>query len=261
VADDRTARLLSRPVTFGCLLAGGLLAVVATAQPWWRAAGDGARVAFSGTEATGGLSQALAVVTLAGTLLVLVLKVRGRRLLAVLLGLVGLGQVLVGVLRLRPTADAVRTRIREVSLADQYALSASVWPWVYALAGLVVLAGALALLLGARSWSLSASARFDRTEARTPSLSADDPAGLWKALDAGLDPTDPVGRPAPAEAAQQPSRTDPDVHNDDTGDTMVPDRHVDPTTAAHGRSGSEPEHNSQTAQDRRVDRPVRRNEG
>jgi uncharacterized membrane protein (TIGR02234 family) len=238
VADLPTVRLLSRPVTFGCLLAGGLLAVVAAAQPWWRAVGDGARVAFTGTEATGGLSQALAVVTLAGTLLVLVLKVRGRRLLAVLLGLVGVAQVLVGVLRLRPTSDAVRSRIREVSLADQYALTATLWPWGYAAAGLVVLAGAVALLLGAPTWSASAPARFERSGAEPEPAVADDPAGIWKALDAGWDPTDPGRDGEPSDGRQQPTGADPDVHNDDPGDTMVPNRHVDPTTAAHDRSGS-----------------------
>ena len=38
---------------------------------------------FSGSDATGGLCQALAAVTLAGVLLVLVLRRRGRRILAV----------------------------------------------------------------------------------------------------------------------------------------------------------------------------------
>jgi len=226
-------RLLSRPVTFGALLLGGLLGLVATAQPWWRASGDGALVAFSGTEATRGLSQALAVVTLAGVLLVLVLKVKGRRLLAVLLGLVGVGQIVVGVLRLRPASDAVRTKIREVSLVDQYALSPSVWPWVYALAGLVVLCGSVALLLGARGWGAGAS-RFERAAAEPADTRSEDPAIIWKALDAGLDPT------TGASDREAPAGPDPDVQIADAGDTMVANTgRFDPLPSAPRSSGRE----------------------
>ena len=64
----------SRPLALGGLLAGGLLGVVASARPWWRATGDGVAVTFSGSEATAGLSQALAIVVLAGWVLILVLR-------------------------------------------------------------------------------------------------------------------------------------------------------------------------------------------
>jgi uncharacterized membrane protein (TIGR02234 family) len=226
-------RLLSRPAAFGCLLLGGLLGVVATAQPWWRAAGDGAEVAFPGTESTGGLSQALAVVTLAGVLLMLVLKVRGRRVLAVLLGVVALGQVLVGALRLRPAPDAVRTKIREVSLVDQYALSPTPWPWVYALAGAVVLCGAVVLLLGAGSWAASAS-RFERTAPGPVDPASDDPSVIWKALDAGVDPTtSPNDPPAPVGP-------DPDVRFGGAGDTMGANTgRIDPLPSAPHQSGQD----------------------
>jgi uncharacterized membrane protein (TIGR02234 family) len=218
-------------VALGSLLLGGLLGLVATAQPWWRAAGEGAQVAFPGTEATRGLSQALAVVCLAGVLLVLVLKVSGRRLLAVLLGLVALGQVLVGALRLRPTSDAVRTKIREVSLVDQYALTPTPWPWVYALAGLVVLCGAVSLLLGARAWAVSAG-RFERAVPGPAEVTSDDPAAIWKALDAGLDPTT-----TPNED-QAPATGDPDVRFAGAGDTMVAnDGRFDPLPSAPHQSG------------------------
>jgi uncharacterized membrane protein (TIGR02234 family) len=236
------ARLTSRSSTFAALLLGGLLAVVSTAQPWWRALGSGAQVVFKGTEATGGLSQALAVVSLAGTLLVLVLRVRGRQVLAVLLGLTGAGIVLVGALRLRPTGDAVRTKLAEVSLISQYALTATAWPWVFALAGLLVVLGAVALLLGAPSWSVGA-ARFDRRTVDPLESVDDDPAALWKAQDAGLDPTSgPEGSPD-----DRPG--DPNVQIGDPGDTMVPNKRED-----HQRPDQrEPD---RTGSDRRV--PTRR---
>ena len=61
---------------------------------------------FSGTQATGGLSQALAIVALAGTLLMLALRTRGRRVIGALLLLVGVGLAVVGGLGLQPSADS-----------------------------------------------------------------------------------------------------------------------------------------------------------
>lgn len=206
-AGPRPAR--SRPLTFGCLVLGGLLAVVASAQPWWRAAAGGTTVSFPGAVATGGLSRALAVVALAGTLLVLVLRVRGRRLVAVLLALTAVGATLVGALRLRPSSSTVRTRLREVTLADSYALTATTWPWTYAVAGLVLLAGSVLLLVTAPHWPERPD-RFDRTAPGAGTLDSTDPATTWKALDAGLDPT---------ADADEPGRH-PDVHIAQPRDTM-----------------------------------------
>jgi uncharacterized membrane protein (TIGR02234 family) len=196
--------------------------VVSTAQPWWRAAGGTASVTFKGTEATGGLSQALALVTLAGTLLVLVLTTAGRRVVALLLAAVGTGTVLVGALRLRPTRDAVRTRMREVSLIDQYALTPTNWPWIFAVAGLVVACGSVLLWVGAPHWSLRPD-RFERGGAEPALPGSDDPAGVWRALDAGLDPT------AEAEGSDTPPLHDPDVRIGEAGDTMGPKKTADPS--------------------------------
>ena len=200
----------SRASALGLLLTGGALALVASAQPWWRAIGEGVSVGFKGSEATGGLSQALAVVVLPGTLLILALRARGRRIVGGLLIAAGAGMVALGVLRVRPSADAVRTQVREVSLVDQFALTGTAWPWVYAAAGLLVLTGAVSVIINAPRWRASA-ARFERgSNAARPSV-ATDPADVWRALDAGEDPTiEAVG-----EAAD-----DPDVQKSPTGDTM-----------------------------------------
>lgn len=215
----------ARLVSFSTLLVGGGLAVVAAAQPWWRAVGEGVSTAFSGTEVTAGLSQALAVVVLAGTLLMLVLRARGRRVVAVLLTLVGAGIVVVGALRQEPSADAVRSQVREVSLADQFALQATAWAWVYAAAGLLVAAGAVLTAVTARSWPTRAD-RFSRVDLPVRPVSAsDDPMDVWKALDAGLDPT--------AEA-------DPDVRKASPADTMEPISTVDDTSGADGSQTSRP---------------------
>jgi uncharacterized membrane protein (TIGR02234 family) len=209
-----------RSGVFALLALGGLLALVGSAQPWWRAVAEGTSVSFSGTEASGGLSQALGVVALAGLLLALTLRAVGRRVLAVLLGLTGLGMALVGSLRLQPSPDAVRTRVRQVSLVDQFSLTTTVWPWLYVVAGVVVLAAALLLWVGAPRWPERPS-RFARPGTEAVPVAADataaldleaDPTRAWQALDRGLDPT------APADP--DPAVRDPDVQNVARRDTM-----------------------------------------
>jgi uncharacterized membrane protein (TIGR02234 family) len=201
----------SRALAFGCLLLGGGLALVGSAQPWWRAVGEGVVVKFSGTQATGGLSQALAIVALAGTLLMLALRTRGRRVIGALLLLVGAGIAIVGGLRLRPSADAVRSQVREVSLADAFHLSATVWLWIFAIAGVLVAGGALLTMTTAGTWP-SGSDRFQPGSSKTVVSASEDPAELWKAMDAGVDPT-----ANDHETAKVP---DPDVHDSAAGDTM-----------------------------------------
>jgi uncharacterized membrane protein (TIGR02234 family) len=201
----------SRALAFGCLLLGGGLALVGSAQPWWRAVGEGVVVKFSGTQATGGLSQALAIVALAGTLLMLALRTRGRRVIGALLLLVGAGIAIVGGLRLRPSADAVRSQVREVSLADAFHLSATVWLWIFAIAGVLVAGGAVLTMTTAGTWP-SGSDRFQPGSSKTVVSASEDPAELWKAMDAGVDPT-----ANDHETAKVP---DPDVHDSAAGDTM-----------------------------------------
>jgi hypothetical protein len=107
-----------------------------------------------------------------------------------------------GALQTAPDAEAVRNRVRQVSLTDQFALTTSAWPWVYAVAGLAVVAGSLLLWFGAARWA-ERSDRFSRsiTTTAAPADLNDDPNRVWKDLDAGLDPT---GDPDPP---------DPDVHD------------------------------------------------
>ena len=205
----------SRALAFGCLLVGGALALICSAQPWWRATGEGVVMKFTGTQVTGGLSQALGIVSLAGTLLMLVLKARGRRVVGALLLLVGMGVVLTGAFRLRPSADAVRSQVREVSLADVFQLGVTAWPWAFALSGVLIVAGAALTIATAGRWP-SQNERF-RPEVGpakgTMQLAGiDDPAGLWKAMDAGADPT--------ADDHDTPTVDDPKMRDRSPGDTM-----------------------------------------
>ncbi|MBP2415560.1 Trp biosynthesis-associated membrane protein [Microlunatus capsulatus] len=208
-ASPSGGRLRGRALLPG--LVGGALALVTGAQPWWRASAEGVDVAFSGTETTAGLASALGVVALAGWLLVLVLRTRGRQVVGVLLALTGAGVVVAGSLGLRPSDAAVRTSVRQVSLVESYGLVATGWSWGYAAAGVLVLAGGLLVAVTAPRWPQRAD-RFTRTAAVAAATAAeDDPAAVWRAQDAGLDPTT-APRPAAGPA--------PDVRSGRPGDTM-----------------------------------------
>jgi uncharacterized membrane protein (TIGR02234 family) len=200
----------SRALAFSCLLVGGAVALIGSGQPWWRAAGEGVVLKFSGTQATGGLSQALAVVALAGTLLMLALRTRGRRIIGALLVLVGVGLAVVGGLGVRPSADAIGSQVHGVSLPDT--LSATVWPWIFVASGVLVAVGAVLTMITAGTWP-SRSDRFRPGSSRSEGPASDDPAELWKAMDAGVDPTtDP--------SADTAHVLYPNVHDRDPGDTM-----------------------------------------
>jgi uncharacterized membrane protein (TIGR02234 family) len=228
----------SRGIAFGAMLLGGLLGLIAGAQPWWRASGGGATVSFTGSQASGGLTWALAAVVLAGVLLALALRARGRRVVAVLIALAGIGMAVAGALRQRPTSDGVRSRLAQVSLVDTFALTVTAWPWAYALAGVLVTGGAIGMLVHAGRWPVR-TARFDRAAAGAGSDLADDPTGAWRALDAGEDPT--VAEPPtadrrfdsrpedppdiqPEHQSDRPAKPsdsrDPDVQSSSAGDTM-----------------------------------------
>ena len=216
----------SRPLALAGLAVGAVLALVAASRAWWRAAGAGVSVAFPGTEATGGLAQALALVVLAGALLGLVLRSRGRRVLGVLLALAGAGVLVLGVLRPRPSSGTVQSRVLEVSLADQFALVGTAWPYVYAAAGAVVLAAAVLMTVTAARWPTRA-ARFERTAGAAVALNPDDPATLWRSLDAGVDPTaegaslegstPASGKGSTPDAAEAPAEDVPERSSDGAG--------------------------------------------
>ena len=154
-----------RSLVLGSLLGGSLLALA---------------VAWTNIGVGQDLTRALAPVALVGTLLILVLRVRGRRVVGLVLGVLGLAMAVSGAMLSGP-ATLVRVG--------------------YSIGGaLVVLGGLLTMITGSR-WPAPAD-RFERNETHT-SVDTEDPADLWQALDAGLDPT-----------------ADPDVRKADRGDTM-----------------------------------------
>ena len=209
----------SRTLAFGCLFIGCALALVASGQPWWRATGEGVALRVSGTQATGGLSQALAIVGLAGTLLMLALQARGRRITGGLLLLVGVGLAVVGGLGLQPSADAVRGQAHEVTLAETFDLSVTVWPWVFTASGVLVVAAAVLTMITAGTWA-ARSDRFQPAPGNAEALAPEDPAELWNALDAGVDPTTDARAAGIADDHDTAKVPYPNVHDPDPGATM-----------------------------------------
>ena len=201
----------SRGLAFGFLLAGGALALIASAQPWWCGIGEAAGVKFTGSQSTGGLSQALAIVALAGALLMLALRSRGRRMVAALLLVAGVGIALVGGFGLRPRPDAVRSQLGHVSLLDNFGLTATAWPWIFALAGLLIVGGALVTIITAGNWP-AGSDRFQTRSDKAQAATSEEPAELWKAMDAGVDPT--------LNDRDTLTPADPKMRNRSAGDTM-----------------------------------------
>ena len=199
----------SKGLAFGCLLAGAALALIASGQPWWRGLGDGTAVKVTGSQATGGLSQALAIVALAATLLMLALRSRGRRVVAALLLLFGVGTALTGGFWLQPRPDAVRGQLGRAGIFDDLGLTPTAWPWLYALAGLLIAAGAVLTMIFAASWP-NGSDRFEKGPGKVQA--SEDPAELWKAMDAGVDPT--------TDDRNTLTVADPEMRNREPGDTM-----------------------------------------
>ena len=211
----------SRSLAFAVLSVGATLALVAGSQPWSRATSGPVSAAFTGNQVTGGLTQTLALTVLAGTVLMLVLRVRGRQTVGALLGLLGVGLVMVGVLRRAPSSTLVRQQVLDISLLDSVVLRPTVWPWVYAGAGALVLAAGGLTVLRSGRWP-ARTERLRRDAAAATTVNLDDPAGLWKAMDAGLDPTtEPAEQAGPdGTPTDRSTPADPDVRNAVRPDTM-----------------------------------------
>lgn len=167
-----------------------MLAVAAAAElvvaqrAWWHVAwgeeASGGVIAVSGAETTG-LTVGLAVAALGGTLLLLAVRAPGRRVVGIVLAALHAWAVLLGVRPPRPDDASVLTLLRGESLAGTYVLQPALGGWWYACAALVGVAGAvwLALRPGADA------PRSVPTSAREVA----DSLSSWKAMDAGLDPT------------------------------------------------------------------------
>jgi len=183
-----------RDRTFGRTVLGGLgaatLTAVAAAQPWAEADGDNAGVsvtaAVDGTDVAP-LALALALVALAAWGVLLVLRGRARRPVA-LVGALAAAGVLVAVVGAFGTAQdaAVDAVLGDGATGDTFTTSLTGWYWTAVIAAAASLAALLVAVARAPHWP-SMGSRYDAPSARetAPSTSED----MWRALDDGHDPT------------------------------------------------------------------------
>jgi uncharacterized membrane protein (TIGR02234 family) len=180
-----------RRSSFGPTLLVGLgsaaLATVGASQTWAEATttAQGTRtVAASGTDVAAA-ALPLALVALAAWGAVLVLRSRGRRLVAVLglLAAVGAGAAV-----LTAAGDARDVAGGMLAAASDVSVTTTAWPTVTVIACGVAAASFVVAFLQAPRWP-EMSARYDAPNEPEPGTAAVSDADLWRALDEGHDPT------------------------------------------------------------------------
>ncbi|MEK8142655.1 TIGR02234 family membrane protein [Streptomyces sp. M10(2022)] len=189
-----------RSLAAGLLLgaAGATVVLLASGQTWAEgkaAVGGGTLPLTADGKDVTGVPAALAIVALAALVAVFAVRRSGRRLVAGLLALSGLGAGVSAFLGASDSAalDEKAAQTTGDASAAIDALSHTAWPYVTAAGGLLILlAGLLALRYGSR-WP-TMSGRYERDGTPTPQdgpkpLDPDRPEDLWKALDRGEDPT------------------------------------------------------------------------
>lgn len=187
-STPKVAGARGRTPAFALVVLGAIAVVAMATVPWYFV---DSRTRFSGTAITGGAAEVLGVVVLAGALLMMALRATGRRIVAVVIGVIALLAAIFLPWQ-RPDADEVLAELRKHSLSDTYALHPTGGSVGYLVSWLAVLAGAVLVLLYAHRWPQRA-ARFERNapEAGIP-IGPDgepDAAAIWKAIDSGQDPT------------------------------------------------------------------------
>ncbi|MGL5808793.1 MAG: Trp biosynthesis-associated membrane protein [Nocardioides sp.] len=177
----------ARTMAIGLLATGAV--VLAAHRPWLRVqeSTDPARLIATGAPAS---VSALAWVSLAAWGAFLVTRGRFRRTQAILAGATALGIVVVAVRYGAGVDSLVRAGGADEALPAPRA-EAGPWWWLCALASLIAAAVAAVAWRKAPGWP-EMSGRYDRAGAPSqPDLAS--PIDVWRALDAGRDPTDPPG--------------------------------------------------------------------
>lgn len=160
--------------------------IVGTHVPWWTvswASGFGNGTApLTGQAGTSGLAGALPVFVLAGVLLTLTLRARGRRIVGVLTALAGVGMLVAGLTVPAPADALIAQAIVEAGIANERAAVPTGGALGYAVAGALVAAASVWLVVRPPAGRRPRNAR----EAADVTSALDS----WKAMDEGLDPTD-----------------------------------------------------------------------
>ena len=171
-------------------LAAAALAAVAATRDWAHASGDAAGVAVrasvSGSD-TAPLAAALALVALAAWGVVLVVRGRVRRGVAVV-GVLASAGVLATVAAAfnRAQGDAVDAAVDRGATGDAFVSGLSGWYFGCGVAGFLALVCFAVAVLRAPRWPAMGS-RYDAPGARAEQPATEE--DMWRALDRGHDPT------------------------------------------------------------------------
>lgn len=173
-------------------LAGAALTAVAGQKVWWEADKRPGELVARAVDlrADAPLAGALGLVILAGWGVVLVTRTTGRRIAFGLIAVANLGTLAVVALAPRQLPDQIADQLGVAS-----APSSGPTGWLIA-AGVGAAVGLAVVVVGWRQladWP-SLSSRYDRPTGEAAAVVAADPASadqltLWRALDAGIDPT------------------------------------------------------------------------
>ncbi|OON71755.1 hypothetical protein B1H18_32640 [Streptomyces tsukubensis] len=189
-------RSLAAALVLGAV--GAAVALLSSRQTWSEGkasvVGGAFPLAAKGSDVTG-VPAALAIVGLAALFAVFAVRRAGRVVVSLLLALSGVGIVAAALQGLNDTGalDEKAAAAAGDTSGSVEALTHTVWPYIGALGGLLLLcAGLLALVFG-RGWP-AMSGRYERDpspRSRRPAKAVDPdrPEDVWKALDRGEDPT------------------------------------------------------------------------
>jgi len=192
MADRPRSRSFGPTVLVG--LAGTTLASVAAARDWAHASGRASGVAVTaaakGSESAP-LALALGLVALAAWGVVLVVRTRARRVVAVVGALASAGVLAATVVAFgRAQADASRALEARGATGDVTRAALTGWYWAALVGGVLALLAFLAALRLAPRWPAMGT-RYDAPATRAAQEQAA-PAteqDMWRALDDGRDPT------------------------------------------------------------------------
>jgi uncharacterized membrane protein (TIGR02234 family) len=193
MAEPTRRRTFGPTVLVG--LAAATLGAVAAVRDWATASGSAAGVDVAGTakgSSSAPLAVALALVALAAWGVVLVLRGRTRRVVALVGALASAGVVaVVAAARDRAQADAVRAVVAKGGTGDAFSSSLTGWYYACAVGAVFTLVAFAVAAATSADWPAMGS-RYDAPTAgagvAAPGTSTTDQE-MWHALDDGRDPT------------------------------------------------------------------------
>lgn len=182
-----------RDRTFGPTVLVGLgaaaLTAVASGQEWARSTGDAAGVEVSATVTgadTAPLALALALVALAAWGVLLVVRGRVRRVVAVIGAIAAAGVLAVLVDAFDGAQDdSLAAVMAKGTTGDVFSSTLTTWYWTTGVAALLALVSLAVAAAKSPGWPAMGSRYDSPAERRQPDTEED----LWRALDRGDDPT------------------------------------------------------------------------